>query len=62
MEPLTQVETAEEVETARFRAERDALSERERKARRQSRRELATKEDLERFYVAMCRKLYDEGL
>ncbi|PFH54027.1 hypothetical protein AMATHDRAFT_170612 [Amanita thiersii Skay4041] len=26
------------------------------------RRELETKADLERFYVALCRKLYDEGL
>jgi triacylglycerol lipase len=26
------------------------------------RNELATKADLERFYVALCRKLYDEGL
>ena len=24
--------------------------------------DLATKADLERFYVALCRKLYDEGL
>lgn len=27
-----------------------------------ARSELATKADLERFYVALCRKLYDEGL
>jgi triacylglycerol lipase len=26
------------------------------------RNELATKDDLARFYVALCRKLYDEGL
>jgi hypothetical protein len=26
------------------------------------RTELATKDDLARFYVALCRKLYDEGL
>jgi triacylglycerol lipase len=31
-------------------------------SRRGERNELATKEDLERFYVALCRKLYDEGL
>jgi triacylglycerol lipase len=30
--------------------------------RRGERNELATKEDLERFYIALCRKLYDEGL
>lgn len=30
--------------------------------RRGERNELATKEDLERFYVALARKLYDEGL
>lgn len=30
--------------------------------RRGERNELATKEDLERFYVALSRKLYDEGL
>ena len=28
----------------------------------QMKSELATKADLERFYVALCRKLYDEGL
>lgn len=28
----------------------------------QTRSDLATKADLERFYVALCRKLYDEGL
>lgn len=28
----------------------------------QAKSELATKADLERFYVALCRKLYDEGL
>lgn len=28
----------------------------------QMRSDLATKADLERFYVALCRKLYDEGL
>ena len=26
------------------------------------RNDLATKMDLERFYVALCKKLYDEGL
>jgi triacylglycerol lipase len=30
--------------------------------RKGERNELATKTDLERFYVALCRKLYDEGL
>jgi triacylglycerol lipase len=30
--------------------------------RKGERNELATKADLERFYVALCRKLYDEGL
>ncbi|KAF8631076.1 hypothetical protein AX15_002677 [Amanita polypyramis BW_CC] len=29
---------------------------------RTKRSELETKEDLERFYVALCRKIYDEGL
>jgi len=24
--------------------------------------ELETKKDLERFYIALCRKIYDEGL
>lgn len=28
----------------------------------QAKSELATKADLERFYIALCRKLYDEGL
>ena len=28
----------------------------------QAKSDLATKADLERFYVALCRKLYDEGL
>ncbi|PCH40383.1 alpha/beta-hydrolase [Wolfiporia cocos MD-104 SS10] len=32
------------------------------KGKKVERHELATKEDLERFYVALCRKLYDEGL
>jgi triacylglycerol lipase len=31
-------------------------------SRKGERNELATKADLERFYVALCRKLYDEGL
>jgi triacylglycerol lipase len=29
---------------------------------REKKRELATREDLERFYVALARKMYDEGL
>ena len=34
----------------------------EAKAKRNDRNELATKGDLERFYVALSRRLYDEGL
>lgn len=32
------------------------------KRKQEERSDLATKMDLERFYVALCRKLYDEGL
>ncbi|KAJ2985337.1 hypothetical protein NUW54_g10184 [Trametes sanguinea] len=35
---------------------------RDRSAKRAERSDLETKKDLERFYVALCRKLYDEGL
>lgn len=35
---------------------------RETSRKQAERNELATKMDLERFYVALCRKLYDEGL
>ena len=36
--------------------------EREKSTKPAERNDLATKYDLERFYVALCRKLYDEGL
>ncbi|KAI0671133.1 Alpha/Beta hydrolase protein [Trametes maxima] len=36
--------------------------EREQSTRHANRSDLETKQDLERFYVALCRKLYDEGL
>lgn len=47
--------------------ERDAArkpsdSSREKSRRPAEKNELETKQDLERFYVALCRKLYDEGL
>ena len=35
---------------------------REKNRKQAERNELETKMDLERFYVALCRKLYDEGL
>ena len=35
---------------------------REKSRKQAERNELETKMDLERFYVALCRKLYDEGL
>ena len=46
---------------------REEKDEKEARARAKStkpaeRRDLATKMDLERFYVALCKKLYDEGL
>ena len=37
-------------------------SSREKSRKQAERNELETKMDLERFYVALCRKLYDEGL
>ncbi|KZT12169.1 lipase [Laetiporus sulphureus 93-53] len=37
-------------------------SEREKIKKRRKRGDLATKQDLERFYIALCRNLYDEGL
>lgn len=41
----------------------EAKEAKQREERREAARsELATKADLERFYVALCRKLYDEGL
>jgi triacylglycerol lipase len=41
---------------------RDAVLEKEREATEAKRKDLDTKMDLERFYVALSRKLYDEGL
>ncbi|KAI0927735.1 hypothetical protein AcV5_008191 [Taiwanofungus camphoratus] len=43
-------------------AEGESKTERERSGKEAERSELATKMDLERFYIALCRKLYDEGL
>ncbi|KAL7279657.1 hypothetical protein ACG7TL_006064 [Trametes sanguinea] len=43
-------------------APRQEVRERERSSKGAERSDLETKKDLERFYVALCRKLYDEGL
>ncbi|KAI0754565.1 Alpha/Beta hydrolase protein [Daedaleopsis nitida] len=43
-------------------SERAKKKERAKSTRPAERNDLATKMDLERFYVALCRKLYDEGL
>ncbi|OBZ71448.1 hypothetical protein A0H81_08511 [Grifola frondosa] len=40
----------------------ETAKEREKSRKRAQQNDLATKMDLERFYVALCRKLYDEGL
>jgi len=39
-----------------------ARAETKQQEKKSAKNELATKMDLERFYVAMSRKLYDEGL
>ncbi|CAL1713596.1 unnamed protein product [Somion occarium] len=40
----------------------EVVSERAATARRTEKSDLSSKADLERFYVALCKKLYDEGL
>ena len=42
--------------------EKDEARARAKSTKPAERRDLATKMDLERFYVALCKKLYDEGL
>ncbi len=49
--------------TSTSRSAEKGLKEKERESKKIAEKsDLATKADLERFYVALCRKLYDEGL
>ncbi|PSR90289.1 hypothetical protein PHLCEN_2v4929 [Hermanssonia centrifuga] len=49
--------------TSTSRSAEKELKEKERESKKIAEKsDLATKADLERFYVALCRKLYDEGL
>ncbi|KAH9890365.1 Alpha/Beta hydrolase protein [Cubamyces lactineus] len=41
---------------------KERVRERDRRTKQAERSDLETKGDLERFYVALCKKLYDEGL
>ena len=65
--PLAPGSSGRTQETEREQPE-DGKKERRRERRREKvtkpaeRSDLATKMDLERFYVALCKKLYDEGL
>lgn len=59
--PLALGSRVEEKESILER-EREKGREREKSTKPAERNDLATKMDLERFYVALCRKLYDEGL